>query len=223
MPSAVQYIDRLFEGVDYHAAEAFLDAYGNQVMDIVGEFEKTGGQGRITWKRIPAGRLKKVWLDFGRNGFIRDERGMDEIAGRMMELIVRLSVTNDLSAHSSRQPEDILADYDYQFTPEQIEALQEMLVDEHGHWLVSDYGLDPLQGVYYQIFKADTAEEKLYAVDRGLNIIHQRSDLSALFVEGGQKTLLDVANQGGYQTPESPTGAQGGARNRELGNHGQTK
>jgi hypothetical protein len=213
---ARQYIDQLFEDADYYAAEAFHDAYGNQVIEIADEFKRTGGQGLITWKRIPAARLKKVWLDFGRNGFIRDERGMEEIAGRMMELIVRLSVTNDLSSHSDRSPEDVLSDYDYQFTPEQIEALQETLVDEQGHWLVSDYGLKPLQSVYSQIFKAHTAEEKLYAVDRGLNIVHQRSDLAALFVEGGTKTLTDVANQGGYQTPESPTGAQGGARNREL-------
>lgn len=49
---------------------------------------------------------------------------------------------------------------------------------------------------------ADTDEEILYAIDKFLNVIHMRSDLSAWFVEGGQKTLLDIANQGGYYEEE---------------------
>jgi hypothetical protein len=58
--------------------------------------------------------------------------------------------------------------------------------------------MEPLQNLYLVIFNANTPEEKLYACDKALNVVHQRNDLAALFVEGGKTTLNDVAEQGGY-------------------------
>jgi len=49
-------------------------------------------------------------------------------------------------------------------------------------------------------FNAKSDEEKLYAIDKALNVVHQKSDLAAMFVEGGTKTLIDIANQGGYSS-----------------------
>jgi hypothetical protein len=70
--------------------------------------------------------------------------------------------------------------------------------DLNGSWLLSDYGLPKLEAIYPSIFNAKTDEEKLYAIDKALNVVHQRNDLAAMFVEGGTKTLTQVANQGGY-------------------------
>ena len=49
------------------------------------------------------------------------------------------------------------------------------------------------------------AEEKLFYVDRALNVIHQRNDLAEFFVEGGTSTLVAIANQGGYSSEEQET------------------
>jgi hypothetical protein len=58
--------------------------------------------------------------------------------------------------------------------------------------------LNPLKNIYVQIFNATTPEEKIYAIDKALNVVHQRNDLAAMFIEGGTSTLLKIASQGGY-------------------------
>lgn len=58
---------------------------------------------------------------------------------------------------------------------------------------LSDYGLEPLLKGLSQLRDADTPEEKLPIIDQMLNVVHQRSDMAAWFVEGGSRALSKLS------------------------------
>ena len=58
-----------------------------------------------------------------------------------------------------------------------------------GQAYISDYGLKPLTDYMSYLIKTGDTSEKLYTIDKMLNIVHQRSDLSSWFVEGGKSSL----------------------------------
>lgn len=58
---------------------------------------------------------------------------------------------------------------------------------------LSDYGLNPLLKLLNQLRQADTPEEKMPIIDQMLNVVHQRSDMAAWFVEGGSRALSQLS------------------------------
>ena len=64
----------------------------------------------------------------------------------------------------------------------------------------TDYGLRPLLKLLYNLLNSDEPEEILTIIDKMLNVIHQRSDIAAWFVQGGSKSL-DILS--GYETGDS--------------------
>lgn len=67
--------------------------------------------------------------------------------------------------------------------------------DEDGGYILSDYGLEPLEKYIVQLFKIDENNHnaKLVLIDKMLNVVHQRSDLASWFVEGGSSTLSKLS------------------------------
>lgn len=63
----------------------------------------------------------------------------------------------------------------------------------NGHDLISDYGLEPLGKIVAKLLQTTDVNEILVLINRALDISHQRSDLSELFIEGGQKTLNQIS------------------------------
>lgn len=59
----------------------------------------------------------------------------------------------------------------------------------NGHDLISDYGLEPLREIVVDLINTNDPNEILVLVNKALDVSHQRSDLSELFIEGGQKSL----------------------------------
>ena len=151
------------------------------------------GKKFINWDRVPANQLKYVWADFGKLGFVRNEKMMNNIASLILKNIAALDAGNALSGHSQEDPREMIeCAHGIELDEDQMEKFQEYLALEDGTWIVSDYGLPYLHPIYQQIMNAKTAEDKLYAVDRALNVVHQRGDLADFFVEGGSKTLNAV-------------------------------
>lgn len=145
---------------------------------------------------VPAARLKKAWLDYGRTGEVRDPKGVERIAERVLDNIALLDVTNALGGHSQEDPKELLESNGFEDIDPDDEAFNNYLTDpDTGGWYVSDYGLPYLHGAYALILRASTPEETLLAVDKALNVVHQRSDLASWFVEGGTKTLNEVSDQ----------------------------
>lgn len=155
------------------------------------------GQKYVNWKVVPAARLKKIWGDFGKLTFVRDEKGMNSIADTVLYNIVALHVGNILSGHGMESIpeyiENVIGDDD--LTEEQIKQIEDAVQLKDGTWIVSDFGLPYLYPLYHILLNANTSEEKLFTVDRILNVVHQRNDLAAFFVEGGIGTLMEVSEQ----------------------------
>lgn len=191
---------------DYDAAEDHSDRVWTQRESIAQEFLKRYGAGErkflISWPRIRAAPIKRVWLTFGRLGvlYARQERMMEAIADRTLTLIARLYACTELCGHTPLCGRECL-DEDTQelFTDESWDhMLMYSLEDEKGNWYLSDYAFKHLDPLYVKLFKAKTAEQQLYLVDQVLNVVHQRSDLASYFIEGGTRTLNEIFSQGGY-------------------------
>jgi hypothetical protein len=63
----------------------------------------------------------------------------------------------------------------------------------NGHDLISDFGLEPLLKIVYKLLETDDVNEIIVLVNKALDISHQRSDLSELFIEGGQSALNKIS------------------------------
>lgn len=59
---------------------------------------------RIYWRVVPAPRLKKIWEDYIKLGFIRDTKGLDLIEGIMIAAALRLYILTMLSGHTQEDP-----------------------------------------------------------------------------------------------------------------------
>lgn len=175
----------------------FLERRDNILYEVVRDF--LAGRKHIYWPVIKAEKLAKVWLLYGKYGRI-DEKDIDDIADKMIDLVARLTVSTELSGHTPYDVREELEDNGYEFTEEEWGRLLDTLEDKDGRWYLSDYGLKPLQNLALRLYNANNAEQKLFTVDRMLNVVHQRSDLAAMFVQGGTRTLNKIASQGGYST-----------------------
>jgi len=59
----------------------------------------------------------------------------------------------------------------------------------NGHDLISDYGLKPLGKIVEELYAASDPNKIIVLINKALDISHQRSDLSELFIEGGESSL----------------------------------
>lgn len=187
---------------EYDATMDYAERYDKQADNLISQIEGSKKGERVRWDRVSAPRLKKIWLDFGRSKVIRDEKGLQRIADSVMDGIARLKAATDLMGHSRVDPAEVAEALGREWTEETSNKATEFMVDERGNWTLSDFALNPLERLYGELHRAETPEQQLYAIDKILNVVHQRSDLAALFVEGGSKTLSEIANQGGYVSPE---------------------
>jgi len=151
---------------------------------------------RQDWDVVPAARLIKIWNDYAKTGFVRDERGLDQIEDIILTNIAKLHVNTILCGHDSEDNvafaegvlgEDLPEDY--------FDNDGSFFEDEKGAWRLSDYALKPLEADAAKLRRGATAEQRLQIIDHILNIIHARSDLSSWFVEGGRATLNRLAGK----------------------------
>ena len=145
---------------------------------------------RQRWRVVPAARLMKIWKDYAKAGIVRDQAGMDEIADIVTENILKIEVNTILCRHTSWSPEEFAAEVlDHEVPEGYFDLLPSFFDDEEGSWRLSDFATGPLTTLALDLYDAKTAEAKLQVVDKILNIVHQRSDLSGWLVQGGRVTL----------------------------------
>jgi len=146
---------------------------------------------KMNWVVIPFARLKKIWEDFSRYGIVRDTRGLDEIVNQIMKNLARLQAATDLSGHGGGFD---IEDTGYEDPGGQnIDFYFDFLSTKYGE-PVSDYGLPKLWKIAEKIYQTKKYEEKLLLLDQFLNVIHERGDLAALFIEGGSQSLTKLFN-----------------------------
>lgn len=149
-----------------------------------------------TFRLAPIARINKIWADFSKTGLVRDEAGIKMIGEIFIENIAMLAINTELAGHASSDPYHLIHGYNENITRKQAEKLLESdrflnyIEDYNGQLRISDYGLPKLEKLAWKYLSQDnTAEEKLITLDMILNVVHQRSDLSRLFVEGGSRSL----------------------------------
>lgn len=64
----------------------------------------------------------------------------------------------------------------------------------NGQWLLSDFALDPLLKLSYELSTIEDISEMLTCMDRIMNVVHERSDIAELFMVGGSKSLTVISN-----------------------------
>lgn len=139
-----------------------------------------------SWEVVPKQLLGRVWGDFVRDGFVRDDRALDNILATLRDAVVRLQIANIVAGHEEAGPESLL---DEHFSADEYEAFCSWLIDSDDGWRISDYGIVPLQDAIALAIEAKTPAARLKYLDRALHVTHQRGDLSKLFVEGGRSAV----------------------------------
>jgi hypothetical protein len=177
--------------------EDYFQRKYSHTSNILNDFAK--GKKSIAWNVIPAPRLTRIWLDFGRTGLIRDEKGLDDIKDLMLDNIIKLEISCELMGHTRFiSAEEIIAEHEVDIDLNDKDVAHrfywEFFETKYGP-VLSDYGLPKLLEIYPSIYMAKTAEQCAYAIDKALNVIHMRSDLCALFIEGGRTTLTKIGTQ----------------------------
>jgi hypothetical protein len=175
--------------------------------EVIGGFldAREKGGGKQPWSVIPFPRLKKIWEDHIKYGFVRDTKGMDMFENIFTRNILKLYANTELAGHTQSDMADELNDYDQ--TMDSIwdrtgnYNFGDYIVGSNGQYRISDYGLEPLGNLLAQLRKEQDYEKKLPIMDKMLNVVHQRSDIAEMFIEGGSNSLNKLS---GYYTPEEP-------------------
>lgn len=194
--------ERIFKTEDeWYDFQEYLNEIKSEIeLDIYHEMLNFKPGDTITWKVINANRAKKIWADYGKLGFIRDEKGINQIKDILIHNTIKLHLTNAICGHDRFYPQDEW-EYSHDMTPEQRKKIDEVVEDYHfftynGQDLISDYGLPQLEKYLPELYKTQDSEEILRIADKMLNIVHQRNDLAGFFIQGGTSTLNQMSGEG---------------------------
>ena len=64
----------------------------------------------------------------------------------------------------------------------------------NGHHVLSDYATEPLMRLGLELDAQTDPNEIIVTISRILDVVHQRSDIAELFIEGGSSSLYDISN-----------------------------
>lgn len=82
----------------------------------------------------------------------------------------------------------------YKFLDE-VKHMDEYLpLFSNGQWLLSDFGLKPLEELGVEMANSDSPTEIIVLLNKILDVTHQRSDLAEIFIEGGSTSLDYITN-----------------------------
>jgi hypothetical protein len=174
----------------------YYDEHDQYVLDQVYDFNDSQPGDRQPWRLIPAGRLKKIWRDTAKMGFVRDIKGIEMIERIIIENVRKVHANTILMGHTTHSPSEYLGDLtDNELTMNETDEHDygDWASDDRGSWRISDYALGKLINGCMELMYAKTPEEKLTKIDWILNVIHMRSDIAGWFVEGGSQTLNELS------------------------------
>lgn len=179
-----------YKQASFNPYESVLEEQSSIMAEYYRPSRKKGQH--MSWSVVPFARLKKIWEDYSKFGFIRDENGINNIADQIFHILARLQAATDLAGHGGSVDfkEDIGCK---EPNPKNTDFYFSFLETEYGT-PISDYGLRKLWSIVEKLMSAKSPEEKLLLIDQMLNVIHQRGDLAALFIEGGSASLSQLSS-----------------------------
>jgi len=182
----------------YDLGEMIDDEKRNIVSEFFSEGRSEGTM--MSWSVVPFSRLKKIWQDYIKYNVVHDVNGLDSILNKILRNIARLQAATDLAGHSMGGSLEEFLGYEEEDEEAQTVLDDDQQFDFYESFLnteygvpVSDFGLKPLWDLAFKAIETNSSEEKLLLIDRILNIVHQRGDLAALFIEGGSDALSELS------------------------------
>ena len=179
----------------YDTMEYYINLLDQKITELWRGCKESGEDERHPWAPYNLTRAKKIWIDFIKLGFVRDEKGLNRMAENFIEKIVTIEALTLLGGHTQIDPKHYLEDLEIEWNEETDEKLCTYLLDEEGQWRLSDYALEPLQKLAGKIIEETDPIKKLLLLDQVLNVVHQRSDVASWFIEGGRDSLHELQDQ----------------------------
>ena len=162
------------------------EAYPKERADMVAEFN--AGVPTQYWPVLSAEEVRKTWREFTGSGSVANKLSLEAMRVLVLRNVVRLYINTEIAGHTERRPLDVLEDENIEEA--KLDEFVSWAIDtESGAWRISDYGLDKLVTIAVKLQAATTPGRIVMYIDAILNVTHQRSDLAALFIEGGINTL----------------------------------
>lgn len=90
--------------------------------------------------------------------------------------------------------EELINDWEssYNFLDDRGFGIWEVLPD--GTDAISDYGIRPITDILYELPDEPSSADMIVALNKCLDITHQRGDLASAFIEGGSNSLTSISN-----------------------------
>ena len=183
MPRQPELLDEDAGRSAWAATSSFMEMLSNATWEVATDFSASSPGSRQQWEVVPASEINLLWNEFAKWGQVRNDEALARIIERFKENAAKLYANTVLAGHTAEDPDK----YDLEETPEK--DFGDWILDDAGAWRISDYGLDQLVSLCLKVDEAKNAEEALMLLDQMLNVIHPRSDLAAMFVEGGTNLL----------------------------------
>lgn len=102
----IEVVKRLMEyDRSYQESWEVFDEYEREIATKI-VHEIADGVEHERWRLIPFGRLQRIWNEFARFKFIRDEKGMEMIRNICISNTARLYVNSVLVGHTERHPKE---------------------------------------------------------------------------------------------------------------------
>ena len=124
--------------------------------------------------------------------------------------IALLNSLTEINGHTSHFPFDTFYDvfnkikvpkkyqYDWSYVYKILDT--KFNIDDYipffsnGQPVLSDYGLEPLLRLAEKLITQTKPEDIIITINKIMNVAHQRSDLSELFIEGGEESHYMISN-----------------------------
>jgi MoaA/NifB/PqqE/SkfB family radical SAM enzyme len=162
------------------------------------ENEWQRGQKHQSWRLIPARDLIIVWNTYAKYGRVNEEK-LDKIWDIIKECAIKIMLNSDWWNHGM---EELFGKDSYdELTRDDFDRFATFMSDRSGSqlWRGSGDGhggmgrySDVAKHLYNLLMKgysANIPEEKLFAIDQILNVVHGSGAMAKWFVEGGVMTL----------------------------------
>lgn len=177
---------------------------------------------KLHWEQIQPESYKKALSEFVKYGRLIHfpSNIIYQWMGMMMRNTAKLRICTELAGHSNYFPSDEVYDF-FQHNEEVIEKYQNVcqvnIEDIDGYdyeewsdffyetgfydWCqlpdgsdaLSDFGIEPLERIISTYHDNSSPEQTLVVINKMMDIMHCRGDLSSMFIVGGSKTLSQIS------------------------------
>lgn len=192
--------------------EIFEDEYDFLSEETYNIFNSIKDKEHYSFSLINPIQYKRALQEFMQYGqFVRfPENKIYDWKDLVIKNIATLYALNSIHGHSERFPfdefHDVFGDenipeehyhdfpYIYELLLEKYDIEEYLPKFSNGLFVISDYGIEPLFNLATKLIKQTKPEEIIITINQIMNVVHQRSDLSELFIQGGEKSHSMISN-----------------------------